>query len=842
MFVFPSISTFPGDIKPKKILDSRGFSFKFFIYIQTLFLMAVVLGFSLNEANAQAAEIAPGEAFATRFSGTRDLVDDTGSSIKIINEGGVVGSVVDIRSPRRPALSEHWINEPQHLPVFARDVGQVFGIAIDDANPPNIFLTATAAFGLHRNGDGSGWMSAMWGLSGSPGTVYRLNAAKGYQPEIFAEIMLRGRRNSGAALGNIAYDAINRQLFVSDMETGMIHRLDALSGEPLSEFDHGGDARPSFMDASTGSPMSLPPVAFRLETAARTGDCETDFATSPICWNIANHKRRIWGLGIYAGGETAGSRLYYATWGTEAFADADWVPGSDDARNWIWSVGLNETGDFNLADVRREFSLPDTAGNPDNEPVAISDIAFSRAGIMLVAERGSMRNLGLDRSDAFAQPNHSRVLRYRLDDTGLWFIDGRYDVGNKTVAGAENGIFANSSGGVDWGFGYTANHTIDLRQPDRFAWSSGDSLCSPEGPCFDRFSNDFTDADYVVGLEGVSSDAVSPVATTDAPLSGPERRYKIDLDLNIDGFGQKNHILATRNDNTKAGDIEIYKVVGGRQTFVPPPPFHRRSLSHSRIGSHSKVRSHYRIRSHDINRSHWRYGSHERRESHYRLWSHNRSLSHAKFRSHDRKRSHAKFGSHNKRRSHARTGSHNKKASHARTGSHSKKRSHARIGSHNKRRSHARIGSHSKKRSHARIGSHNKKASHLRTGSHSKKRSHARIGSHSKKRSHARIGSHSKKRSHARIGSHSKKRSHARIGSHSKKRSHARIGSHSKKRSHARIGSHSKTRSHARIGSHSKTRSHLRTKSHSVARSHNRTRSKIRVAPTVAPTSQPKTN
>jgi len=47
----------------------------------------------------------------------------------------------------------------------------------------------------------------MWGLSGSPGTVYRLNAEKGYQPEIFAEIVLRGRRNSGAALGNIAYES-----------------------------------------------------------------------------------------------------------------------------------------------------------------------------------------------------------------------------------------------------------------------------------------------------------------------------------------------------------------------------------------------------------------------------------------------------------------------------------------------------------------------------------------------------------------------------------------------------------------------------------------------------------
>ena len=113
--------------------------------------------------------------------------------------------------------------------MTAGDVGQVFGVALDDATPPNIYLTATSAFGLHRNADNSDWMAGMWGPGGGPGTVYGSTAANDYQPEIFADITLDGRANTGAALGNIAFDRWHHQLFVSDLETGMIHRLSALT-------------------------------------------------------------------------------------------------------------------------------------------------------------------------------------------------------------------------------------------------------------------------------------------------------------------------------------------------------------------------------------------------------------------------------------------------------------------------------------------------------------------------------------------------------------------------------------------------------------------------------------
>ena len=793
---------------------------------------------------AQEAGIAAGESFVTRFSGTRTDTGSNGQPVEVIDENGVSGSIIDIRRPGQKPLGQHWRDEPQRVPAFARDVGQVFGIAFDDAKPANIYISATAAFGLHRNDDNSDWMFGMWGAGGGPGTVYKLNAQNNYQPEIFAQITLSGRENTGAALGNIAFDRVSRQLFVSDLETGMIHRLDVETGQENGVFDHGIDGRGNFVDVTTGASLSLPGEPFSPASQAQIFACPTDFSTTPSCWNISSAKRRVWGLGVETGADGS-VRLYYASWGDLNAVGADKV-------NWIWSVGITADGDFDAGDVRREIKLPvlDTANG--KVLAAPSDMAFSGQGVLLVAERGGMRHLKGDPESPFTQPNISRVLRYSRDVNGIWQLEGPFGIGNLNSAiGNQPEQYNNAAGGVDWGYGYDGTGNVDLSKPDMFVWATGDSLCSKLGPCFDPQTGAVTDEDRVTGSEGRPSDLL------DGNLANS---YKIDTDLNINQFGQLDHLQATKNDDSKVGDVEIYKAGTPGYGFIPPPVIvHSNRSSHNKYGSHARSRSHYRKASHNLNKSHLRYGSHHRLESHYRLWSHQRrqshsryashnrsrshlrygshngkkshyrlwshlrKKSHARYSSHDRRKSHIKYGSHNKKRSHVRTGSHNKKRSHLRTGSHNKRVSHNRTGSHDKRRSHLRTGSHNRVISHQRIGSHNKKRSHARTGSHDKRRSHARIGSHNKRVSHERIGSHSKRRSHARTGSHDRKRSHARTGSHNKRVSHERIGSHSKKRSHARTGSHDRKRSHARIGSHNKRVSHERIGSHSKKRSHART-------------------
>ncbi len=786
---------------------------------------------------AQEAGIAPGEAYVTRFSGTKVEAGQNGEEVEVIDEDGVTGSVIDVRNPGQRAVGQHWRNEPQKYPVFARDTGQIFGIAIDDAEPANIYVSATAAFGLHRSGDNSDWANGMWGAGGGPGTIYKLNARNNYQPEIFADITLNGRENTGAALGNVAYDKAHRQLFVSDMETGMIHRLDIETGRETGVFNHGVDGRGNFVDVATGETLSLSREPFSASSRARVDSCETDFEGTPSCWNISPHKRRVWGLGVRTGTDGA-TRLFYASWGSLTGE-------TDDQANWIWSVGIRADGGFDVNDVRREVALPALENAYGKILSAPSDIAFSVEGVMLVAERGGMRNLKGDPESPFTQPAISRVLKFRQDDQGNWLLEGPYGVGNLNGANEnQRDSYNNAAGGVAWGYGYDSTGNIDLAKVDEFVWVTGDSLCSQLGACYDPQTNAVTDRDHVTGAEGRPADLLE---------GNLANSYKIDTDLNVNQFGQIDRFQATKNDDSKVGDIEIRRAgspEGGYGIVLPPPVFkHSTRRSHNKYGSHARSRSHYRRASHNLNKSHLRYGSHARLESHYRLWSHQRRQSHGRYASHNRSKSHLRYGSHNgkkshyrlwshqrrkshsrysshdRRKSHLKYGSHNKLKSHRRIGSHNKKRSHLRTGSHNKKRSHLRTGSHNKRISHQRIGSHNKKRSHLRTGSHNKKRSHLRTGSHNKRISHQRIGSHNKKRSHLRTGSHNKKRSHLRTGSHNKRISHQRLGSHNKKRSHLRTGSHNKKRSHLRIGSHNKKRSHLRKGSHNKKRSHARTRS-----------------
>ena len=87
--------------------------------------------------------------------------------------------------------------------------------------------------------------------------------APAISPRPFANVTLNGRPNTGAALGNIAYDRWNKQLFVSDLETGMIHRIRPSDGADLGFYDHGVQGRANFLDAESKQQRSLPPIPLR---------------------------------------------------------------------------------------------------------------------------------------------------------------------------------------------------------------------------------------------------------------------------------------------------------------------------------------------------------------------------------------------------------------------------------------------------------------------------------------------------------------------------------------------------------------------------------------------------
>ena len=363
----------------------------------------------------------------------------------------------------------------------------MFGVVLDDANPPNIYLSATSAFGLHHAGNN--WMPGMWG-EGGPGGIYRLDAANGYAPKLLTSITFNGRPNSGPALGNLAYDRFNKQLFVSDLETGMIHRIRVSDGSDGGAYDHGTQGRTNFMDVETGQTGNLPPVAFDPNSGPRTQGCPGQFDRSPQCWNFAASGRRVWGLAVNRNPGNNETRLYYSVWSGPAFDLNSWNQQSeDDKRNSIWSVKLGPDGNF-AGDVRREFIMPDFFNKSQDFVRAgysqpVSDIHFATCGprpIMLLAERGGIRNLGLAAVEPFATPHEARALRYELDRNGGWRAVGRYDVGfyDREKEGDPR-MRANCAGGIAFGLGYNEQNTADGTKPDQFVWITGDSLCSPDG-------------------------------------------------------------------------------------------------------------------------------------------------------------------------------------------------------------------------------------------------------------------------------------------------------------------------------------------------------------------------
>ncbi|MFG1479151.1 hypothetical protein V5F53_10860 [Xanthobacter sp. V4C-4] len=508
-----------------------------------------------------------------------------------------MGGIIDIRAPGRPPRGEHWLDEPQRTPVSAGEVGQIFGIALDDATPPNIYVGATAAFGLHLAADGRQWMAGMWGRDGGPGTIYRLDAARNYQPRVFANVTLNGRPNTGAALGNLAFDRAHRQLFASDLETGFIHRFREADGVDLGAYDHGTQGRPRFVDAPSGQLKSLPPLVFDPATRARIADCPAgDFARAPECWNLAASGRRTWGIAVRSDVRTGEVRLYYSVWSGPGPGATDWSRLPDDEKqNAVWSVRIAQDGAFDLTDVRRELLVPAFFTRP--EEVArwgyshpVSDIAFSECGdrnVMLLGERGGLRNLGLAAENAFARPHEARALRYALDAGGGWRAAGRYDVGFYDRRGeGQPYVRANCAGGVAFGYGYSpGDWSIDRARPDQTAWLSGDVLCSAKGPCFAPGSEAAVDGSEVNGIQGtpagMADELLPPEAARAYPPAGPPyppvglaQSYLIDTDINVGSDGQVERSGLTRNDATRIGDVAIYEPCA-REAQAPPPPVPR---------------------------------------------------------------------------------------------------------------------------------------------------------------------------------------------------------------------------------------------------------------------------
>lgn len=304
-----------------------------------------------------------------------------------------VVTLIDTRDPatNAPGLDTNWFapltynQVPLGPDTWDRaNLGEVFGICLDAAASPNIYVTATSIYGGGATG------------AGGAGGVYRLDGSTG------AISVLASLPNSGASLGNIDHDTIHDQLFVSNFDDGLIYRLD-MAGATLSTFDHGVDGR---------NAAALTPIA-------------DDPALGPT-----QVGRRVWGLQV----NEAEERLYYGVWWE---ADDD-VP---NIANEIWSVELDpSTGNFVPSTAQLEIALPalPATWQPGLKVNPAADLVFDDGGTRMVLAQRSMWGNSL-----ITNAHKSRVLEY-TGGTGVWapsptnqFLVGSYGGGMNAAGGVD---------------------------------------------------------------------------------------------------------------------------------------------------------------------------------------------------------------------------------------------------------------------------------------------------------------------------------------------------------------------------------------------------------------------
>ncbi len=342
-------------------------------------------------------DIEPGMAVATYFS--------------CLDPDRIVVAVYDTRDPltNAPGLDQNWTPPRYAGPGAilgpdswtADNLGEVFGVTLDDAVPPSIYVSATQIYPNGCAGIAAG--------PAGPGGVYRLDGITGLKCEV---ISLPAA--AGAGLGQIDHVTISadsEMLYVSNLDDGLIYAVvPGCPGSTFSTFDHGVDGRPQ-------------------ENLAALPDDPTVGMTQV--------GRRIWGLRF----NEVENRLYYAVWNIEADSTTN-IPSDPNIDNEIWSVAIEpSTGGFVAGSARFEFGVPEIVGLSHTGEYPVADIAFECGTRMVIAQRGVYLTGQMN-----TLAHQSAVLEYTGSHLS-WSASAldKFNVG--TISGT---IGANCAGGVDF--------------------------------------------------------------------------------------------------------------------------------------------------------------------------------------------------------------------------------------------------------------------------------------------------------------------------------------------------------------------------------------------------------
>ena len=455
-----------------------------------------------------------------------DAIDET-----MIDLEGKTLRIFDVSNLGGPA-SGQLVNLPLPFEVPARQIGQVFGLSYDDGirtdTPdivPNLYATATSLHGIQivtpdedadgrperqRSGvDGAGFMDGQFGLDlgGGPGSIYKIDGLTGVVTK-FADV----GTNSGPGLGNIKFDKSHRQFFVSDVDTGLIHRI-SIDGALIDTFDHGVSGRPA---------RGLPPVADDgsvMDIKGGAFDSE-----DPDTWGFTQDERRVWGVAVHGG------RLYYSV------GDA----------SEIWSVGINRDGTFEAA-ARWELTVKAEKEYP------VTDIAFDTRGFMYLSQRGEIENR-YDYS-RFANSGKGEVIRYwreSPDDPAtesIWVESPQ-----EYAVGFPPPDHRQSAGGIDLQYGYDQNGVMDFNACTETIVKTGDDL---------RHNDELADQLALGGplvVHGVQITDLDLVKPANVPPFGS---WFVDFDNLYEDPDVKGHV----------GDVEVWHPCAGRAGWYEPLPY-----------------------------------------------------------------------------------------------------------------------------------------------------------------------------------------------------------------------------------------------------------------------------
>lgn len=316
----------------KKIINISNNKIKGFL-LKSIFCLLILNSGKGFAQSTSFTPLQPGFAVST-FSGSMWPNSAGGTSnwvLEVVRTNNTSGAPIGTTWTSSPSGSLPWSVANWnsfsyvHPNWYRNKLGNIFGVTLDNAPNPNIYVSATSVYGSQ--------------VSGIPtGRIWRLDGTTGAE-NVFVDIPV----NTGiAALGNLKFFGGN--IYVSNMHDGKIYRY-------------------TVAGSVAGASTTFDP---------RYGDAgATGINNGGISGGFAANDQNTWGLAIRS--TPAETRLYYAKVG---------------AVKEIWSVQLDPSAGFNFipATERKELSTGTLASTASSAYVA--DIAFTLDGNrMLVGER-----------------------------------------------------------------------------------------------------------------------------------------------------------------------------------------------------------------------------------------------------------------------------------------------------------------------------------------------------------------------------------------------------------------------------------------------------------------------